>query len=299
MKPKINIYEIITKQIEELLNQGIIPWSKPWKNAGVIDQNLISKKAYRGINAFLLPMRRFSSPYWLTFNQAKQIGATVKKGEKGTQVIFWKMLHKKSKINENDQNMIPILKYYTIFNVDQCDNIPEGKILVIEELTEEDFNPIEAAETLINNYPISPMIKHGGDRATYNPTLDLVKMPNKEQFDIPENYYTTLFHELGHSTGHKKRCNRKEGMENIMFGSPRYAREELVAEMTAAFLSGVCGIEQTTINQNAAYIQNWLKELKNDRKLVVVAAAAAQKAADFVQGIEYNNQERNLSKKAA
>jgi antirestriction protein ArdC len=301
MAAKKNIYDMVTERIEELLNQGIIPWEKPWKPGAGEFRNLISKKPYRGVNVFLLSAMGYDSPFWLTFNQARQLGGKVKNGEKGTPVIFWKWLLKDQE-EENGSTgkvKIPLLRYYTVFNVEQCEDIPAGKIPAIDEIEEDEMTPIEAAAELIKLMPQRPIIEHCGNRASYSPSLDRVRMPDFEQFESAEFYYNVMFHELGHSTGHPSRLDRKEIVTVIPFGSEDYSKEELVAEMTAAFLCGVTGIEQTTINNSAAYIQSWLKKLKNDRKLVVLAAAAAQKAADFIRGIEQTMSQDEQQKTAA
>ena len=301
MAAKKNIYDMVTERIEELLNQGVIPWQKPWKPGTGEFRNLISKKPYRGINVFLLSAMGYDSPFWLTFNQAKQIGAKVKKGEKGSAVIFWKwILKNQEKENgETEKVKIPMLRYYTVFNVEQCEGIPAEKIPALDEIEEEENTPIEVAAALIENMPHRPTIEHGGNKACYSPMLDRVRMPEFEQFDTAEFYYNVMFHELAHSTGHPTRLDRKEVVNVNPFGSEDYSKEELVAEMTAAFLCGATGIEQTTINNSAAYIQSWLKKLKNDRKLIVLAAAAAQKAADFIRGIEQTNNQEEQQKTAA
>jgi len=299
MATKMNVYEIVTGRIEELLNQGVIPWQKPWKPEAGEHRNLISQKPYRGINVFLLSAMGYGSPFWLTFNQVKQIGGKVKKGAKGTPVIFWKWLIKvqEEESGETRTVKIPVLRYYTVFNIEQCEDIPADKIPALEDAADEK-SPIEAAQTIIDNMPQLPSIKHGGNKACYSPFLDVVAMPEFEQFDRPEFYYNVLFHELAHAAGHHSRLDRKEVVHVQPFGSEDYSKEELVAEMTAAYLCGVTGIEQTTITNSAAYIQSWLRELKNDRKLVVLAAAAAQKAADFIQGIEHTTNEEDQSKAA-
>lgn len=298
---KKNIYEIITARIEELLNQGTIPWHQPWKPGAGEHRNLISKKPYRGINVFLLGCAGFTSPYWLTFKQAKELGGSIKKGEKGNIVVFWKWLFKEEEQEngEIEEVKIPMLRYYTVFNVDQCEGIPADKIPALDDNTNT-LEPIEAAEQLINSMPLCPSISYGGNRAFYSPSADRVQLPALEQYDVAEEYYSTAFHELAHSTGHKSRLNRKEITSHNPFGSKEYSKEELIAEMTASYLCAVTGIEQATIENSAAYIQGWLKKLKDDRKMIVYAAAAAQKAADFIRGIEAQTQPAtNQHQKAA
>ena len=264
-------------------------------------RNLISKKAYRGINVFLLGCAGFTSPYWLTFKQAKELGGSVKKGERGNIVVFWKWLFKEEEQEngEIEEVKIPMLRYYTVFNVDQCEGIPADIIPALDDNTNT-LEPIEAAEQLISSMPLCPSISYGGNRAFYSPSADRVQLPALEQYEIAEEYYSTAFHELAHSTGHKSRLNRKEITSHNPFGSKEYSKEELTAEMTASYLCAVTGIEQATIENSAAYIQGWLKKLKDDRKMIVYAAAAAQKAADFIRGIEAQAQPAtNQHQKAA
>ncbi len=277
------VYQIITDRIIEMLESGVIPWEKPWKGAANGDgpANLMSKKPYRGVNYFMLACQPYESQYWLTYNQAKKKGGNVRKGEKGTMVVFWKPMEiEENKNGKTVKSTVPFLRYYTVFNIDQIDGI-DGP--APPEPVNPDFQPIERAEEIVANMPNPPAIQHGENRAYYRPSSDAVNMPKREMFEQSEHYYNVLFHELGHSTGHESRLNRPE-LGKGMFGSEVYSKEELVAEMTAAFLSGAAGIESKTIENSAAYIQSWIKVLKNDPKMVVHAGGAAQKAADWVLG---------------
>lgn len=276
----MNVYEVINQRIEELLENGTVPWRKPWNVEANMPKNLVSKKEYRGVNIFLLNCMPYGSPYWLTFNQAKEKGGNIRKGEKATPVIFWKWLDRKNieASEEDGDGKIPMLRYYSVFNVEQCEGIkvpePEAMIKI--------FNPIEKAEEVIQTMPFLPDIRHGGNRAYYSPSLDYIQLPSKHTFESPQEYYSTCFHELTHATGHMKRLCRKSILETSYYGSHEYSKEELVAEMGAAFLCGYSGIEQGTLENSAAYIQGWLKVLKDDRRLLVHAAAQAQKAADYI-----------------
>jgi len=275
------VYEIITETILKELENGSIPWHRPWVCGGA-PKNLVSKKEYRGINVFLLGTQKYSSPYWLTFKQVNQLGGKVKKGEKSTIVVFWKPMEveKEKEDGEIEMKTIPFLRYYRVFNVDQCEGL-KGKVPETE--INPDFQPIEACEKTINGMPKKPTIRHQEPRAYYNTLGDYVNMPHRTTFEKEEFYYSVLFHELGHSTGHKTRLARK-GFDEGAFGTASYSKEELVAEMTAAFLCGYHKIEQQTIKNTAAYIKGWLKKLNDDPKMVVLAAAQAQKAADFILG---------------
>lgn len=272
-----DVYQIITDRIIAQLEAGTIPWKKPWTVRGMHPQNLVSKKPYRGANVFLLAAQGFSSPYWLTFNQAKDLGATVRKGEKSTPVIFWKWLEVEDK-ETKEKNKVPFLRYYNVFNASQCDGL---KLPTEPEATRND--PIGTAESIIMGMPQAPEIKVGQTMAYYHPIGDYVGMPDLGTFDSPEKYYATLFHELTHATGAEKRLNRKGiAFDRDGFGRENYSKEELVAEMGSAFLCGESGILQTTEANSAAYLANWLSALKNDRKLIVLAAGQAQKAADYI-----------------
>ncbi|KLU02217.1 Antirestriction protein [Rhodopirellula islandica] len=288
-KPKRDIYREVTDRIIGYLEQGTAPWKNPIRG-GTGDgwpKNLESGKRYRGINVLLLGMRSFeagfSSDYWMTYRQAQAKNGQVKKGEKGSLVTFWKMYATRDKAT-GEPIEIPMLKHYTAFNVEQIDGIeiPDAP----HDLSDaEPFEPIIEAERIVAGYQDKPSIEHdGGNRAFYRPSTDGVHMPKPEKFESPENYYSVLFHELTHSSGHSSRLNRGLDTELAPFGSPDYSREELIAEMGAAFLCAASGISRPTIEQSASYLQSWIDVLKGDSKLVIGAAGAAQKAVDHILG---------------
>ena len=274
----MKVYDIITNRIIEKLEAGIIPWHKPWQSAEGMPKNLISKKEYRGINVFMLAVQGYESPYWLSFKQVIEIGGNVKKDEKGTPIVFWNWINNVD--DEGNENNVPFMRYYTVFNIAQCENIDSSKIPAITSI-HNDFDHITECEAIIANMPNCPEIQQGKQRASYNPLSDIVSMPRFDSFDTAEEYYSTLFHELTHSTGHISRLNRLN-KDVSRFGDGDYSKEELVAEMGAAFLCGFIGIESITISNSIAYIQGWLNALKDDKKLVIMAAAQAQKAADYI-----------------
>ncbi len=282
----MNVYEVITDQIIEKLEQGTVPWHRPWSADG--PKNLLSGKSYRGINVFLLGSLGYMSPYWLTFKQAQSLGGHVNKGEKGTPVVFWKT-YKQNEIGPDTRKVKEqsrfVLRYYRVFNIEQC-TLPPEEIPQADPTTKE-FDPIPKAESVVEAMPNAPEVTHQSQRACYSPKLDVVNMPRPESFDTPENYYSTLFHELTHSTGHESRLNRKGITDPVRFGSHSYSKEELIAEMGSAFLSGHCGIEDRILDNSAAYINGWLGRLRNDPKLVVMAAAKAQKSSDYIKGVQY------------
>ena len=274
-------YKIINDKIMELLEAGTVPWKKPWQGSASLPKNLISKRGYRGVNLFMLACQPYSSPYWLTYKQATDLGGHVKKGEKSTPVIFWKMLDKDD-TDTATAVKIPLLRYYSVFNADQCEDITAPPI---EEVVN-NFTPIERAEQIVSGMPMLPEIKHGGFRAYYSPSLDYIQLPKQFCFNSPEEYYSTSFHECVHATGHANRLARKSILEPSYFGSHEYSKEELVAEMGAAFLCGHAGIVNTTIENSVAYVAGWLKALKNDKTLLIQSAAAAQKAADYILNVQ-------------
>lgn len=281
---KKRVHQIITDRILEIMAEGVIPWQRPWQGDGSGSRpvNMSSMRPYSGVNVLLLGSAPYGSRYWLTFNQIRAKGGKVLKGSKGWPVFFWKPIeveNENKKTGEKEEKLIWIEKYFTVFNLEQTEGI-EAPAEDVKPGFEHD--PIELAESVIANMPQAPTIDHGGDRAFYAPSLDKVHLPHFEQFKQAEQYYNVAFHELAHSTGHASRLNRKGIIESAGFGSEKYSKEELVAEMTAAFLCGSIGIEQKTINNSAAYLQGWMEKIKDDPRLIIHAAGAAEKAAEFI-----------------
>lgn len=285
---KKTVYAVVTDRILEQLQQGTVPWHKPW-TAGV-PKSLATGKPYRGINLLTLGCSPYSSPYWLTYKQAQARGGHVRKGEKSWPVVFWKWIDGKPATDSDSQvdgaepktRKVPILRYYRVFNVEQCEGIEAPK-------TETHIhNPIEICEQLVAGYSSKPTIVHENQTlACYFPRVDKVNVPRPEVFDTDEAYYSVLFHELTHSTGHASRLNRPSIVDFNSFGSHEYSKEELVAELGAAMLCGISGIENRTISSSASYIASWLKVLQGEPRMVVLAAAQAQKAADYIRGIRH------------
>ncbi len=274
-KPHGSVYEIITSQILAELEKGEAPWRKPWRTLPSV--NLITKKPYRGINVFLLALQGYGSQFWLTFNQAKQLGGNVRKGEHGTKIVFWKFYETEATDGEIEERKFAFLRYFTVFNLEQTEGL---KALL--ELPP--AFPIESAESIVGGMPNPPAFEQDS-RASYIPSQDVVTMPSRTAFASQEEYYSTLFHELAHATGHEKRLGRDGFDAPQQFGSESYSREELIAEMGSAMLCGVAGIEQNTLANSAAYLKAWIERLKADSKLVISAASAAQKAADYIRGV--------------
>ena len=283
----IDVYTIVTNRIIEHLEKGVVPWRQPWADAG-LPKNLVSGKPYRGINVWLLSTLNYPQNCFLSFKQVKELGGTVKKGEKAQEVIFWKWLEVENK-ETKEKEKIPLLRYYNVFNISQCEGIPIEKI---PKQIERNNNPIDTCEKIINEMPKRPDIRNKEQRAYYNRLDDYVNIPRIETFNKSEDFYSTLFHELVHSTGHGERLNRKELLESKGMRSDKYAIEELTAEMGASYLKSYAGISIEHLENNAAYIQNWLERLRNDKKFIVHASSQAQKATDYILNIQ--NEEREL-----
>ncbi|MCK4982692.1 MAG: DUF1738 domain-containing protein [Victivallaceae bacterium] len=280
------VYEKITNIIIDKLEQGIVPWHQPWTSAWP-SRNLISQKPYRGINLLLLSDQKYELPYFLTFKQVKRLNGSVIKDEKAHLVVFYKWLERKDDDGNVVRNaegkavLVPMLKFYYVFNVGQCKDIASKHI---PWQISREFNPIKEAEHITFGMPDRPEIIYNSNRACYIPREDKINMPARNSFKSNEELYSTLFHELCHSTGHVSRLNRKGVTRAAAFGSKVYSQEELIAEMGSAFLCGESGIENRTIDNSAAYIRGWLSKLKDDKRLLVFAAGAAQKACDFIIG---------------
>jgi antirestriction protein ArdC len=293
----LDVYAIVTKRICELLDQGTVPWRKPWAESG-IPRNLLSNHPYNGINVWLLASLGFAQNYFISWDQLKRIGGSVKKGEKSQLVIFWKSAKKNVELEEAEQtqeekkNGKPVLRYYNVYNVAQCTGIPEN--LFPKSETHEHESILEC-ERIIENMPQCPKIKHVKNEAFYSISEDYINMPKRNSFKTAEGYYSTLFHELVHATGHEKRLNRKSVNEMSEFGSDMYSLEELIAEMGASYLSSYTGILEKEIENSVAYINGWLSKLKNDKRFIVYAGAYSQRAADFIldKKKEEENKESN------
>jgi len=271
-----SVYSIVTEQILKQLETGVAPWHRPW--ATQTPKNLASGRGYRGINVFLLASNGYGSPYWLTYKQATERGGHVRKGEHGTKVVFWKIGTRETEDadGETHESKSILLRYYTVFNVEQCEGVASPSVAPA-------VNSIEECERIVSQMPNPPAFEQDG-RAWYRPSTDSVGMPSRNAFNSVEEFYSTLFHELTHSTGHSKRVGR-DGIEKLnTFGSESYSKEELIAEMGAAMLCGVAGIERKTLSNSAAYLKSWIGVLKSDARMVITAASAAQKAADYIQG---------------
>jgi antirestriction protein ArdC len=274
-----DVYASVTNTIIAALEAGTPPWVHPW-DAGAGDMrpcNLSSGRRYRGINILLLNLKAMRCGYranrWMTFQQARSLGAHVRKGEQGTEVVLFKMLDVESAANDEDRRVIPLIRSFTVFNADQIADLPPA--LIPAPTVVHEWQACEAAEAILAASGAD--IRHGGNRAFYSPSEDRVQLPDRSSFTDATGYCQVALHELTHWTGAQSRCNRPLlGRQHI----EAYAFEELVAELGSAFLTDHCGLPG--VLQNASYIESWLKALRNDKRLIFAAASAAQRAADFL-----------------
>ena len=272
-KEKFDAYQVVTDQIVASLEAGTRPWTKSW--AGGISGLPLrhNGKPYSGVNILILGLSGFSNPYWMTFKQAQEYGAT-RVHRPATKIVFFKPLKIEDKVTKEEKN-IPLLRTYNVFNAEQIEGLPE-RFYPGEEVRNQGER-IEAAEAFFAAQNAN--LVHEGGQAYYRPSLDQIVMPAFEKFDDPEAYYGTLSHEFVHWTGAKRRLDRdlKTG-----YGSKDYAREELVAELGSAFVMHTLGLSAEPREDHAEYLAEWLKVLKEDKRAIFRASAAAQKAADFL-----------------
>jgi len=273
-KKKIDVYQMVTDRIIEKLENGVIPWKNPMQNFQAV--NWKTGKAYRGINAILLDGGEYA-----TFKVIKENGGKVKKGEKSQIAIFWKMWETED--NEGEKINIPLMRYYNVFEINtQVEGLESKRPLKIY-----DNDPIKEAEAIKDNYMGGPSYSSEMGGAWYRPSFDQVNIPPLKTFKNPSEYYSVLFHEMVHSTGHKDRLNREGIIGKISFGSQTYSKEELVAEIGASFLCNMVGIDNYTIDNSASYINSWLRKLRNDKKFIVSASQQAQKACDLILNTKF------------
>jgi antirestriction protein ArdC len=281
---KRDIYEAITERFIEQLKRGTVPWQKPWFAV----RNIVSRKPYRGINALLLGSTDYQSPFWISFKQALDLGGNVKKGEKSTPVIYYKILEKRDEAGsmmvreDGTPARIPLVRWANVFNLDQTEGIPAPEITA-SHVTQ----PHEKAAAIVENAKLCP-IHHGGFAALYSRTDDVIRIPAPTTFHSAEGYYHTLYHEMTHASGHSSRLNREGVADRAEFGSEKYSKEELIAELGAAFLSNEAGIlDSVRFENSAAYLASWVSKFENDPRMIVSAASQAQRASDFIVGIEH------------
>lgn len=272
-----DVYSVVTDRIIQQLESGIIPWQKPWTGVQGGAYSGATGKPYSLLNQMILG----KPGAYFTFNEAAKRGGKIRKGEKSSMIVFWKQV----KISETDpatgelkEKIVPMLRYFNVFHQDQIEGITVNTPAPVEH------EPIAEAEAIINHYTTREnlTIQHQrGNEAFYSPLRDCIVLPLMEQFPELAEYYSTAFHEITHSTGHKSRLNRLKTTAH--FGNEDYSKEELTAEIGAAALANYAGIEtKKTLKNSAAYVQSWLRALKNDKRLIVGASAAAQKAVDYI-----------------
>ncbi len=275
-----SIYEMVTERIINELENGVIPWRKPWTGGRGGAYNRISRKPYSLINQMILN----HTGEYATFKQWASVGGKVKKGAKSEFIVFWKICQVEETKEDGSKEIknIPMLRYYNVFHISQVEGV---------EPLEEPFaevEPVAEADRIISEYVSREQlefIEEITDEAYYSPSRDLVHVPSKEQYQNINEYYSTTFHELVHSTGHAKRLNRLTTGVNAAFGGTEYSKEELTAEIGSANLLNLLGIETIHSFQNsAAYIKSWLQVLRNDTKFIISAASKAEKAVVYILG---------------
>lgn len=305
MKKKVNngkfdTAKALADRLIEMLDKGVSPWHKSW-NCGELGLPRSSTgRVYRGLNVFILGLMGYKNPYWLTFRKAKELGGNVKKGEKGCPVMYWS--RREFEVKDKDGNVVigkdgkpekrsaMLIRGYTVFNAEQCEGLPDKFYPKPPKGSENKVAPHKGAENIWAGYKDAPKVTHGWAGCSYSPVGDEIRMPHKKAFDSIEEYWAALFHEGCHSTGHETRLGRKFGSH---FGSEPYAKEELIAEMGAQILCQNCGITRTLEN-TAAYCKSWasaIRSMPDYGKAIVCAAAQAQKAADWIMGIKYDEKE--------
>lgn len=285
------VADVITDRMIEKLEKGVVPWRKSWQTntSANVPMNIITRKPYRSINFFLLLLTGHSSPFWATYKQIKQLGGNVNKGEKGYPVTFYSVYEKDTgETNDAGEAVIEqrwVMRYYTVFNLDQTVNVkvpkPAQKILDSLKAEKPDENHvIDSAQDIVNDYLLREKIDLRTGEPAYNPLLDTIYMPDDTAFDSPEEYYSTIYHEQVHSTGHANRLNRDL---KSRADKESYSKEELIAELGASILCAETGINTDEVFDNStAYINGWLSRLKEDPNFIIQSAARAQKAVDFI-----------------
>lgn len=284
------VYQIITNRIIESLKQNKVPWMRTWKNIGE-PSNAVSGERYKGINALLLweVSSNYGSPWFITQRQAEQLGGEVRQDQKkkGSMIVFWKVFNNSSE-EEDASNETKdkgkknfVLRYYMVYSINQCINLrlPER----CKELEKNRSAKISLPESVFRNYIQRSGIGEEYGRPSYSPSKDILRLPSFDDFNSPEAFYATAFHEAIHSTGHISRLARFKEGEAVCFGSEVYSKEELVAELGAAFLCAKTNIERESTYQNSvSYIQSWISVLEDDPRMIIMAASKAQKATDYI-----------------
>jgi antirestriction protein ArdC len=279
-----DVYSLVNDRILAALEQGIIPWKRPW--TGQLSKNYDSGKQYRGVNILTLGIAEmvcgYSSPYWLTFRQAQKHGGYINRGEKAAYIVFSdkKIKEVKKEDGTTEQKFYHFIKSFPVFNWNQTEGVPKKET---GPALDPDRDIVAVSDRILSQMPNTPAYRESGSRAYYAPKEDLVNLPPIATFKTTEGYVATKFHEYGHCTGHKGRLNRPGIMGVASFGGEYYGFEELVAELTSAYLCASNGIDNTLEN-SAAYIQNWLEVLRNDKTMLLKASGKATAAVEYILG---------------
>ncbi|MBF9254835.1 DUF1738 domain-containing protein [Pontibacter sp. 172403-2] len=294
----------VTGEVIAQLEQGKVLWQQPWSSYG-LPKNYSSGRHYEGFNAFYLhyitEKKNFTTPFFLTFKQAQELGGCVRKGEKGTPVIYWKVYREKAgeqadvtaeaEKDSRGRKFVPFI--WTVFNIDQVEGIEFTLPAAFKKTGQQ---VIEACQRVVDNYPLPrPQIWHGGTQAYYAPSDDRVQMPALKSFVSSQAYHATLFHELIHSTGHPGRLNRfADGEQSGRFGDEDYSKEELIAEMGASFLNAFTGIKEAVFENSVAYLQGWASKFKDDKTMIIYAGTKAFKAASYILNLQQDAHDNSL-----
>lgn len=288
MSNSTSIYDEVTNKILAKLEAGVKPWVKPWSTGNV---SWIPKRAngkdYSGMNILLLwgalEDGGFTQNTWMTFKQAQELKACVRKGEKGSPVVFADTFTKTEEVNgQEKEKRIPFMKKYTVFNIEQIDGLPEKYYVPATPQIKAETKRQDICDFVSRT---NAHVRHGGSRAFFRINGDLIQMPPFESFISPDHYYSTLLHELTHWSGGPSRLDRKFGNK---FGDPTYAKEELIAEIGSAYLCAYLGVDDLT-DHNASYLESWIKALKNDSRAIFTAASQASKAAEYIRQLAESN----------
>ena len=270
------IYEIIVDQIIEKLEEWIVPWKCTWK--WWVPINYSNNNEYKWINRLLLSMNNFNTNYYLTYKQVKNLWWNINTWSKATKIIYWDIKNKtvgdKDNVEVEDKRIIT--KYYNVFNIEQTDIIPTENII---DHIEQSTNVL--SESIIKSYKGKPTIEHGKNPC-YIPSIDTIHIPNKQSFISSDEYYSTLFHELVHSTWSKNRLSREWVIQKNYYWDNKYSREELIAEIWSMFLSNYAWIDISTSNNSIDYIKGWLKFLKWNKRDIIIASSNAEKAVKYI-----------------
>ena len=284
--------KMFIEKIEERRAKGedvTAPWRRLWNPAMGADRNLLSGIAYRGSNVFMTAIQGYASPFWTTKKQCEEMGGEINRQDDGkfvpyTPILFWCF----PTPEEKEAGRFPFVRFYQLWNVEQTTGLEEKAAAKLEASEGPPVNPIEAAQAIVDGWHGCPPIKYGDPRAFYTPGTDRITMPDMQAFASAEAFYSTLFHEMAHSTGHRTRLDR-DGVANVArFASHDYSEEELIAEMSAGILCGHAGIDtDETVDNSASYLDHWLKKLKREPGMLSASGGAAQKAVDMIRGIKW------------